>query len=314
MGASQPRASPGGTATVTHRGGELWRGRLQWLTICGPASYLTLLALAVLYYHPHPLPPVWPAFVILLALSLMGTFVFSRFVFVHVRRQEAEILHRSEELARVNEAMAVVKERQHIAREVHDSLAQSLGHLHLRLADVERRVRAGQTGGLDAELTALKQVAREAYEETRQAMFGLHSMVSRRLGFIPTLTEYLHDWSRRVTVAVDLRVEPSASITVVPAAEVQLIRIIQEALANVRKHARARHVVVRVEQRANALAVAIVDDGLGFDPFALEADRIFGLETMRERAAGIGGKLTLRSVPGHGTTVEVELPLLEPRR
>ena len=77
------------------------RVMLQWLTVSGPAAYLTLLAVGVLYYHPHPLPPFWPAFVVLLTLSLVGTFVFSRFVFVHVQRQEEEIAHRTRELADV---------------------------------------------------------------------------------------------------------------------------------------------------------------------------------------------------------------------
>lgn len=281
---------------------------LRWLTVWGPASYLTLLAVGVLYFHPHPLPPLWPAFLVLLSLSAAGTFVFSSFVFTHVERQEEEIVRRTRELADADEAMAVVKERQRIARELHDSLAQSLGYLHLRLADGERQLAAGQTCDLQTELADLTQVAREAYAEARQAIFGLRSMVSRNLGFIPTLTEYLHDWQRQTAIAVDLRVSPEDTIAFSPVVEVQLIGIIQEALANVRKHARAQRVVVCVDHTEGGAMVAIRDDGVGFDPPVVARERSFGLETMRERAEAIGGKLLLSSRIAEGTSVEVRVP------
>jgi signal transduction histidine kinase len=293
------------------------RAWLEWLTVCGPASYLTLLGLGTLYYHPHPLPPFWPAFILLLMLSAGGTFVFSRFVFAHVRRQQNEIVRRTRQLADTNEAMAVVKERQRIARDLHDSLAQRLGYFHLRLADVERQLADGAAAGeVRDEISELKQSAREAYEEARQAIFGLRSMVSRSLGFIPTLTEYLHDWTRQTGVTVDLRADSEDSITLVPLVEVQLIGIIQEAMANVRKHAHAQRVVVSVERDDEFATVSIRDDGVGFDARTVTRDALhsFGMETMRERAEAIGGKLTVTSRLGDGTTVEVRCPMVEPRR
>jgi signal transduction histidine kinase len=289
------------------------RAKLQWVTVCGPAAYLTLLALGVLYYHPHPLPPLWPAFVVLLTLSLLGTFVFSRFVFVHVRKQESEIVHRTKQLADVSEAMAIIKERQRIGRELHDSLAQTLGYLHLKLADVERRIVTENAAQLEPELADLRRAARSAYEEARQAIFGLRSMVSRSLGLIPTLTEYLHDWSRQTGIDVDLKVGADEAIKPPPVVEVQLIGIIQEAMTNVRKHAGARRVLVSVERDREVARVSIHDDGTGFDPQAVNggAQGAFGIETMRERAEAIGGKLTLASHLGEGTRVEVELPLTD---
>lgn len=294
----------------------LSRSSLRWLTICGPASYLALLAVGVLYYHPHPLPPFWPALFILLALSLTGAFLFSSFVFVHVDRQEHEILRRTRELAEVKEAIAVVHERQRIARELHDSVAQSLGYLHLRLAGIEGQLADDASPQLVAELGDLKKVAREAYEEARQAIFGLRSMVSRSLGFVPTLTEYLHDWNRQTAIAVDLKVGSDEPITLAPTVEVQLIGIIQEAMANVRKHARARRVVVGVEPGEQLVTVSIDDDGVGFDPLTVagQEQRSFGVATMRERAEMANGKLVLTSRAGEGTRVEVTVPLGEPRR
>lgn len=290
------------------------RTRLRWLTVCGPAAYLTVLAVGVLYLHPHPLPPFWPAFFGALGFSLLGTFVFSRFVFAHVHRQEEEIVRRTRELAEANEAMAVMRERQRIARDLHDSIAQTLGYLHLGLADVERRLATGPTAQLEAELADLKRVTREAYTEVRQAIFGLRGMVSRTLGMIPTLTEYLHDWSRQTGVTVDLKVSGPETVAFSPIVEVQLIGIVQEAMANIRKHAGARHVLVSVEREPELARVSIQDDGVGFDPLAVAALPSFGLETMRERAETVGGKVMLTSQRGQGTTVEVQLPLNAPQR
>lgn len=82
----------------------LSRATLQWVTVWGPACYLSVLAVTILYLHPHPLPPFWPALAIVLTLSAVGTFAFSQFVFTHVQRQEQEILRGTRELAEANEA------------------------------------------------------------------------------------------------------------------------------------------------------------------------------------------------------------------
>lgn len=292
----------------------LGRTGLRWLTVCGPALYLSALATVVLYTHPHPLPPFWPAFAVFLAVSLVGTLFFSLFVFARVHQQEEEIVRRTGELAEMNEALAVVRERQRIARELHDSLAQSLGYLHLSLATVGAEIAAGRTARVEETLRELRGVAREAYEEARQAIFELRSMVSRSLGLVPTLTEYLHDWSRQTRIAVDLKVEPEETMPLPPVVEVQLIRIIQEAMANVRKHASARHVLVSIQRDRQFARASIRDDGVGFDPSAVagEGRDRFGIETMSERAEAVGGKLTLSSRQGEGTTVEVQLPLDKP--
>lgn len=212
------------------------------------------------------------------------------------------------------QVMAVVSERQRLAREMHDSLAQSLGYLHLKLADAQRRL-GPERADLAADLGELKRVARDAYEEVRQAIFGLRTMVSRNLGVISTLTEYLHDWSQQTGIAVDLEVGDGAAARFSPGVEVQLIRIVQEALANVRKHAGARRVVVTVEPAGELVRVTIRDDGRGFDLTATTSERhhCFGLETMRERAEAVGGKFAVSSASGGGTTVELCLPVFEMR-
>jgi signal transduction histidine kinase len=233
-----------------------------------------------------------------------------------VKRQEQEILCRTRELAQAQEAVAVVQERQRIARDFHDSLAQNLGYLHLRLAEAERGSATVPSSPLAAELGALKQLARTAYEETRQAILGLRSGVVGSTGLLAALSEYLHDWSRQAGVAVDLEVAAETSMTLPPVVEVQLLGIVQEAMTNVRKHAGAKRVVVSIAEEAGAVRVSIQDDGVGFDPAGGDdgGRSTFGLDTMRERAESVGGRIRLTSSPGQGTAVDIELPAGEPAR
>ena len=151
-----------------------------------------------------------------------------------------------------------------------------------------------------------------AYEDIRQAMFGLRTMVSRGLGFIPTLTEYLHDFSELRKIPIDLRINNADAFRFSPPVEIQLIRIIHEALTNVFKHAQASHSAVKFEREGDATKITIEDDGKGFIPEQVMQKKLhFGLKTMRERAEAIGGKLAVESAPGKGTRVIVILPFKE---
>ena len=98
--------------------------------------------------------------------------------------------------------------------------------------------------------------------------------------------------------------------------ELQVLRIVQEALANVRKHSRARRADVRVEPAGDRLRITVQDDGIGFNPAELGRSEFprFGLSTMRERAESVGGRLDLDSVPGRGTRVTIEVPARIPDR
>jgi len=150
----------------------------------------------------------------------------------------------------------------------------------------------------------------KAYEEVRQSIFGLRTMVSHGLGLIPMLTEYLHEFSVQNRITVALEVADGQPIRLPPGSEVQLIRIIQEALTNVLKHAEATQACVRLSRRESWVQVIIEDDGQGFNPPILAGGdrRHVGLQSMRERAAGAGGRLEIDAVPGRGTRVTAWLP------
>ena len=151
-------------------------------------------------------------------------------------------------------------------------------------------------------------ITENAYEEVRQAIFGLRTFVSRGLGLVPTLTEFLHEFSVHNGIAVELETAGPPLDAVPPASEVQAVRIIQEALTNVRKHAAADRARVRLQRDGAWLRVTIEDDGVGWDRLASRSGLHFGLATMRERAEGLGGRFEVEAAPGRGTRVVATLP------
>ena len=214
-------------------------------------------------------------------------------------------------LHRQIQALAITEERERIAREMHDSLAQVLGYVNTKAQAAEALLGSGQTERAAAQIGQLAEAARAAYADVREGILGLRTSLGDDRGFVETLQNYLEQWQGQSGVAAALVAKPDpfpARLT--PIAEVQLLRIVQEALANVRKHAGASHAQVRLVFADHVLEASIVDDGAGFDPDALGRTSLprFGLATMRERAEAVGGTLAVSSAPRGGTTVVVRLP------
>jgi len=206
---------------------------------------------------------------------------------------------------------AVLEERRRLSREIHDGLAQTLGMLYLKIRHLQDRLAkpdsaAVATVGVE-ELAAISELA---YEEARQSIFGLRTMVSRSLGLVPTLTEYLHEFGAQSGIEVSLGADGSTPIKLPPEVEVQMVRILQEALHNVRRHAEAKHAWVRVHQHDGLFTLTVEDDGKGWDRGQRTAlGQHFGLQTMQERAENLDGTLTIDTAPGRGTRVTATVPL-----
>ncbi len=211
------------------------------------------------------------------------------------------------------QGLATAAERERLAREMHDGLAQALALICMRLPSLEEAVGREDAPASQAIARELRDIATRALQEVRQAIFDLRVMVSRNLGLVPTLTEYLHDFSADSGIRMDFSAD-GGEFQFAPDVELQLMRILQEALTNVRRHARASYVTVRLQRAGDAARLIIRDDGCGFDPgrSGAEGRAHFGLTTMRERAEAVGGKFCMESQPGQGTTVEVVLPLPPP--
>ncbi|OGT25357.1 MAG: hypothetical protein A2Z17_04725 [Gammaproteobacteria bacterium RBG_16_66_13] len=205
--------------------------------------------------------------------------------------------------------VAVLEERDRLAREMHDSLAQVLGYLHLKSKATAIVIAQGDEKRAAEELSEIADLAHEAYIDVREAILGLRESVSPSRNLVSTLSEYVSMFGRQAGITA--RFEPSGSDSKLsPSAEVQLVRVIQEALTNVRKHSGARSVLVRMECQLDRVHFTIEDDGCGFDVERLHAGggQQVGIQTMRERVERVGGNIRIESAPGAGTRVRIELP------
>lgn len=206
-------------------------------------------------------------------------------------------------------SLAVAQERLRIAHEMHDGIAQVLGYVNTKVQAALEYIRREKDQEAAAQLRELATAAREAYSDVREAIVDLRALSEPRRSFTEVLREYVVRWKEQTGISTELTVDRDAVLGA--GTELQLIRIIQEALGNVRKHARATTASIVIHQRGAQLVLTISDDGIGFkasSPPRSEFPR-FGLATMRERAENVGGTLTIESSPGKGTIVRIEVPL-----
>ena len=208
--------------------------------------------------------------------------------------------------------MAILEERDRIAREMHDGFAQVLGYVNTKAYAVRHLLSEGKTEEAGDLVVQLEEAARQVYADVREAILGLRATAHSERGLAPQIAEYLETFARFAGVRAKHRIHKGVAELRLPVAkEIQLIRIIQEALSNVRKHAQARDVTVEMAVRDERLRISVIDDGKGFDPDGYSRGDWpqFGLQTMQERAEAVGGTLRLRSQPGKGTQVVVSVPL-----
>lgn len=209
------------------------------------------------------------------------------------------------------QSSAILQERQRISREMHDGLGQILAYVNTQALAIHKFVADGRLDEASSELEKLETAARQVYADVRDQILALRVVPRSSDGAIGALREYTDLYEQMFGIETTFRVDVEAeSARIDPASEIQLIRIVQEALSNVRKHASAKRVDVTVVRDPGGLRIEIADDGHGFDPDRLPAARHprFGLQTMRERAAAVRGTFAVTSVPGRGTCVTVTIP------
>ncbi|MDQ6820308.1 MAG: GAF domain-containing sensor histidine kinase [Actinomycetota bacterium] len=205
-----------------------------------------------------------------------------------------------------SQELSVISERNRLALELHDVVSQKLFSLMLTAeaaaAQLDRDPAAART-----QLERLRELARQALEELRALILGLRPPELERDGLEGTLRKEVAMLSRVHDVAIDLQVDQhDAGLS--SDRDLAVLRIAHEALQNALRHAGAKHVVLRLRRRADSLTIEVIDDGVGFDPASGEVrSRHLGLTSMEERARELGGTLEIRSAPGAGTTVVLEL-------
>ncbi len=208
---------------------------------------------------------------------------------------------------RVSEAeRAALEERSNLAREIHDGLAQHLWFAKLkfeRLAATvpeEDKPLAGEVG----------QALDSAIVEARQALVTMRTSLDTELPLSEMLKRTVDDFGQRSGIRVSFSVGAGVPSALPPRQQIEVLRVVQEALTNVRKHADATVVRVRADTHGKELAVSVADNGKGFDPNA--PGEGLGLQGMEERARLLGGTFRITSEPQGGTTVELTVPMLVP--
>ncbi|MFZ5875654.1 MAG: GAF domain-containing protein [Nitrospirota bacterium] len=211
----------------------------------------------------------------------------------------------------VSRERAVADERRVIAGELHDGVAQSLAYLNLQVKRAQELLDRGATDVASRELAEVRGVIQDAYNEVRHLLADFRAApVADSGAFAARLREQAAGFSQRTGIRVELSGDADwAALSVGQQAEV--FRIIQEALANVRKHAGASTVRIACDGGDGRCVVRVSDDGVGFDPARVnESGGLHvGTSIIHERAAKLRGRLTIDSQPGRGTTVSVSIPL-----
>lgn len=215
----------------------------------------------------------------------------------------------AEEGRRRSEENAALAEREKLAAELHDNMAQTLGAINLRMGQVETLIAAGQTQWAVQELGRMQTAVKHAYGQVRAALTGLQAHFSSNGNLEEKLVEYVAQFRRDSGLSTDLTIVDPSALALPALAQAQALHIVREALTNVRRHARAQHVHILV-RRTNSLAhFTIEDDGQGFNPRHRQSDNHLGLTIMQTRAERSGGHLTIHSAPGKGTRIEATFSL-----
>jgi signal transduction histidine kinase len=218
-----------------------------------------------------------------------------------------EVVHARGALSNLSARLLEVQEseRRALSRELHDEVGQSLSALLLAIGNVAALIPGDGSSGARAQLQDIRRMAEKTVAVVRDMSLLLRPSMLDDLGLIPALQWQAREVSRMSNIAVEVQAG-SVPEDLPDEHKTCIYRIVQEALRNVTRHARARHVQIQLQQAGNSLRLTIQDDGQGFAP---ETDKGIGLLGMQERVGRLHGTFGIQSGPGKGTTINVGLPL-----
>ncbi|MEU3529515.1 GAF domain-containing sensor histidine kinase [Streptomyces sp. NPDC038707] len=220
--------------------------------------------------------------------------------------QHAAIALTNARLYERSRELTIAEERSRLAHELHDAVSQKLFSLRLTAQAAAALIDRDPTRA-KGELHQVASLAAEAADELRAAVVELRPAALEEDGLVATLRTQIQVLDRAHTARVTFT---GTGLRALPASQEEaMLRVAQEALHNALRHSGAAHVDVSVGRRGCGAVLRVTDDGSGFDPTAVRrAGRHLGLVSMRDRASGVGGSLTVESAPGKGTTIEMEVP------
>lgn len=219
------------------------------------------------------------------------------------------------ELSKAERQAGVVQERQRLAGEIHDTLAQGFTSIVLHLEAADEALES-DAGAARQHLDRARQTARDNLAEARRLVWALRPEVLGSQPFAQALERVVRRWSQENNTPAGVEITGVQQPLSSPL-EVVLLRAAQEALENVRKHARAAQVNLTLSYMEDQVSLDVHDDGVGFDTASLPTGQVasdqsgFGLRGMRERIKALGGQVIVESAPGEGTTLVIVLPISE---
>ncbi len=207
------------------------------------------------------------------------------------------------------EREAIIEERRRIAREIHDGVAQSLSYLNMKTKTVSDLLSSQNTMQALTEINEIREVVQDTYEDIRESIDQLSTEI-RTIPIMTALGNYVREFGQNNGIKVRFTA-PKPFPRLSPVAELQLLRIAQEALTNVRRHALASEIEVKLETNPQSVEMSIKDNGRGFNLLDLEKSPpgYHGLTIIKERAEGLGGTVDISTAPGQGTEIKVSLPV-----
>ncbi len=263
------------------------QGNTAWSALPTPAEY----------------PNLGLAFFIFIAFLYSGYSLLTLELLVRETRAREELERTRRELEEASRQAGILEERQRLAREIHDTLAQGFASIVVQLEAAEMASENETSAG--RYLEQARNAAREGLSEARRMVWALRPEILENTSLPEALQRLLQRWQTEsgVWAQFTLTGEPRS---LPPELEVGLLRMAQEALANIRKHSKARHATLTLSYLEDMVLMDIQDDGVGLQP---PTSGSFGLRSMRERVEALGGQMTVESEVGQGTTLAFSLPL-----
>lgn len=282
-------------------------GQVPWSIVL--MVILNALVLITLNRISSDLAAPW---MLIVGLTTAGAVLLGYFVKDIIHQSEerqrliAELRAAREHLAQTQHEGGILSERQRLAGELHDTIAQGLIGIVTHLEAAENAASNG-TVNLPDHLEQAKTIARSSLQETRRFIWAMRSVVFEDRAFGDGLRHILESWSKSSNLPENL-VITGTEYALPPEYEFTILRVIQESLANIARHAGASQATVTLSYTPDAILLDIYDDGCGFDPINTQG-RGFGLINMRYRVGQLGGTLTVESESGEGTTIMAHFPI-----
>jgi signal transduction histidine kinase len=256
-------------------------------------------------------PGLWVGAVSFVGSSLLALWIYSLVVESNKRRELLKALQRAQgELATAERNAGMLAERQRLAREIHDTLAQGFTSIVIHLEAAEQALPAAQTTARH-HLDQARQIARHSLGEARRVVQDLRPELLEQEPLPQAIARVVSTWATQ-SGAPAMATTTGVPVQLHPQVEATLLRAVQEALANVQKHARATETAVTLSYMDNVVMLDVQDNGVGLSAGAgawlLNAGG-FGFTTTCERVEGLKGTLLIESEPGEGTTLVVEIPI-----